>query len=37
VTTTKNQQHGKVDDLITRVDHANAKVEKINGPEPQGE
>ncbi len=35
--TTKNQQQGKVNNLITRIDNANAKLEKINGPEPQGE
>jgi hypothetical protein len=34
---TKKQEQGKVDDLITRVNNANVKLEKINGPEPQGE
>lgn len=36
-TTTKNQQQGKINDLITRTDNLNAKLEKINGPEPQGQ
>ncbi|CAF1255695.1 unnamed protein product [Adineta steineri] len=31
-TKTKNQQQGKVDDLITRVHDTNVKIEKINGP-----
>jgi hypothetical protein len=33
---TKKQEQGKVDDLITRVNNANVKLEKINGSKPQG-
>ncbi len=33
---TKKQEQGKVDDLITRVNKANVKLEKINGSKPQG-
>jgi hypothetical protein len=33
----KKQEQGKVDDLITRLNNANVKLEKINDPEPQGE
>ncbi len=36
-TTTKNQQPSKINDLNTRMDNLNAKLEKTNGPEPQSE
>ncbi|CAF1166275.1 unnamed protein product [Rotaria sordida] len=36
-TTDKSQDPGKINDLITRINNANAKLEKINQSEPQDE